>query len=64
MSYPVPDTYNLSRSFRYGDEVVYIFTDGEHYIFAEGIVFNENIMDAKIDWSTVSEPVKIGNSPI
>ena len=63
MGSPVPDTYNLSKSYRYGKEILYVFTDGENYIFSSGILEDEGTMDARIVWITVSEPTKIGNAP-
>lgn len=51
--------YSLSKTFGYDKERVYIYTDGEHQIFAYGVMDHE----LGLVFITVSEPAKIGNAP-
>ena len=56
---PAPTGYILSTTFNYHKEVVHIYTDGEHLIFAFGNVQPEG----DVIWLTVSAPARIGNAP-
>lgn len=60
----IPGTFSLSRTFKYAqtrrtNEVVYIYTDGDNYIFAFGVIDDT---DDEITWITISDPAKIGNA--
>lgn len=59
MMCPIPNGYSLSRNYTYRKEVVSIYTDGDHYIFASG----ELQPDGEVLWTTVSAPALIGNAP-
>lgn len=56
---PIPAGYSLSKTYNYLKEVVHIYTDGEHYIFASG----EAQPEGDVLWLTISAPARIGNAP-
>lgn len=57
---PVPDGFSLSKTYSYAKEVVHIYTDGDHYIFASGVLEP----DGTVLWLTISAPARIGNAPM
>jgi len=54
----IPNGYSLSKHYTYRKEVVSIYTDGYHYIFASG----ELQPNGEVLWITVSAPALIGNA--
>lgn len=59
-SYPkeVPDTYIIHRIYSHRKERVYVFTNGECYIYADAVMDDE----CGLLWLTVSAPCIIGNA--